>query len=178
MAEIGRKIKQYRLKLDLTQEELAQRAELTKGYISQLENDLCSPSIATLEDILNILGVSLQDFFAEPKAEKIVYTEEDYFVSKNGGGTSTWLIPNSQVKEMEPIILTLPAGAESEERWPFEGEEFGYVLCGAVEIVTQSERFKLKQGDSFSIDGKKQHTLKNVNKGESKVLWVTTPSNF
>ena len=41
MIEIGRKIKQYRLQLDLTQEELAQRTELTKGYISQLENDLC-----------------------------------------------------------------------------------------------------------------------------------------
>lgn len=63
MVEIGKKIKQYRLKLDLTQEELAQRTELTKGYISQLENDLCSPSIATLEDILHILGVSLQEFF-------------------------------------------------------------------------------------------------------------------
>ena len=61
MIEIGRKIKQYRLQLDLTQEELAQRTELTKGYISQLENDLCSPSIATLQDILNILGVSLQE---------------------------------------------------------------------------------------------------------------------
>ncbi len=139
MVEIGRKIKQYRLKLDLTQEELAQRTELTKGYISQLENDLCSPSIATLEDILNVLGVSLPEFFTEPKVEKIVYTPADYFVSKNGGGTNTWLIPNSQVKEMEPIILTLPQGAQCEERLPFEGEEFGYVLSGKVEIVTLTE---------------------------------------
>lgn len=178
MVEIGRKIKQYRLKLDLTQEELAQRTELTKGYISQLENDLCSPSIATLEDILNILGVTLTEFFAEQKTEKIGYNASDYFVSKNGGGTNTWLIPNSQVKEMEPIILTLPQGAQCEERLPFEGEEFGYVLSGKVEIVTTTERTKLQEGDSFSIDGKKQHTIKNINKGESKVLWVTTPSNF
>lgn len=178
MVEIGRKIKQYRLKLDLTQEELAQRTELTKGYISQLENDLCSPSIATLEDILNVLGVALPEFFTEPKQEKIVYTEDDYFISKNGGGTNTWLIPNSQVKEMEPIILTLPQGESCEERLPFEGEEFGYVLCGKVEIVTQNEKFSLSCGDSFSIDGKRQHTIVNVSKGESKVLWITTPSNF
>ena len=51
MVNIGEKIKQYRLQLDLTQSELAERTELTKGYISQLENDLCSPSIATLQDI-------------------------------------------------------------------------------------------------------------------------------
>ncbi|MDE7454599.1 MAG: helix-turn-helix domain-containing protein [Clostridia bacterium] len=176
--KIGRKIKQYRLQLDLTQEELAQRTELTKGYISQLENDLCSPSIATLNDILNILGVSLQEFFTEPTEEKVVYTSTDYFVSKNGEGANTWLIPNSQRKEMEPIILTLPAGASSDERYPFEGEEFGFVLQGKVEIVTLTQRFKLKQGDSFSIDGKKQHTLTNTSKEECKVLWVTTPSNF
>ena len=178
MIEIGRKIKQYRLQLDLTQEELAQRTELTKGYISQLENDLCSPSIATLQDILNILGVSLQEFFAEPKAAKVVYTSNDYFVSQNGDGNNTWLIPNSQIKEMEPIILTLPEGGCCEERYPFEGEEFGYVLDGKVEIVTLKERYKLKKGDSFSIDGKKQHTLVNAGKTEARVLWVTTPSNF
>ena len=178
MIEIGRKIKQYRLQLDLTQEELAQRTELTKGYISQLENDLCSPSIATLQDILNILGVSLQEFFTEPKEEKIVYTQADYFTSKNGDGNNTWLIPNSQVKEMEPIILTLPAGGTAEERYPFEGEEFGYVLSGKVEIITEKQKFRLSAGDSFSIGGKKQHTLTNAGKSEAKVLWVTTPSNF
>lgn len=178
MIEIGRKIKQYRLQLDLTQEELAQRTELTKGYISQLENDLCSPSIATLQDILNILGVSLQEFFTEPKEEKVVYTQADYFTSKNGDGNNTWLIPNSQVKEMEPIILTLPVGGAAEERYPFEGEEFGYVLCGKVDIITEKEKFTLSAGDSFSIDGKKQHTLTNGGKTEAKVLWVTTPSNF
>jgi len=178
MVEIGRKIKQYRLQLDLTQEELAQRTELTKGYISQLENDLCSPSIATLQDILNILGVSLQEFFTEPKEEKIVYTSNDYFVSKNADGFNTWLIPNSQRKEMEPIILTLPTGGSCEERLPFEGEEFGYVLVGKAEIITLNKRFTINAGDSFSIDGKKQHTLCNAGKGECKILWITTPSNF
>ncbi len=176
--EIGSKIKQYRLQLDLTQEELAQRTELTKGYISQLENDLCSPSIATLADILNVLGVTLRDFFADPSEEQVVYTPGDYFESTNGTGTNTWLIPNSQKKALEPIILTLPEGAEAEARTPFEGEEFGYILEGRIIIKTQNEVYKLKKGDSFSIDGKKEHILKNYNNGKSRVLWVTTPSNF
>ena len=99
--EIGSKIKQLRLKLDLTQEELANRTELTKGYISQLENDLCSPSIATLKDILDALGVSLQEFFAETKEEKVVFTPNDYFQSTNGDCEVTWLVANSQKNEME-----------------------------------------------------------------------------
>lgn len=178
MIEIGRKLKQYRLQLDLTQEELASRTELTKGYISQLENDLCSPSIATLQDILQVLGVTLEQFFANPKEEKIVYHQSDYFVSQNEGGTNTWLIPNSQVKDIEPIILTLPPQTQCAERLPFEGEEFGYVLQGTIEIVTPTQKYKVKKGESFSINGQKQHLIKNSTKSESKVLWVTTPSNF
>ena len=57
--EIGAKIKRLRLQLNLSQAELADRCELTKGYISQLENDVTSPSIATLIDILSALGTDL-----------------------------------------------------------------------------------------------------------------------
>ena len=53
---LGKKIKQMRNQKGLTQEELADRCELTKGYISQLENNLNSPSITTLTDILSALG--------------------------------------------------------------------------------------------------------------------------
>jgi len=176
--EIGRKIKQIRLQRDLTQEELAARTELTKGYISQLENDICSPSIATLSDILDVLGVTLQEFFAETRVEKTVFTANDYFESTNGDCTNTWLITNSQKNDMEPIILTLPEGGECETRLPFEGEEFGYVLEGKIILKTQNEVYKLKKGESFSINGKREHVIKNNNNGKSRVLWVTTPSNF
>ncbi|HOO22130.1 MAG TPA: helix-turn-helix domain-containing protein [Clostridia bacterium] len=178
--DIGAKIKAIRLQRGLTQEELALRCELTKGYISQLENDLASPSIATLIDILNVLGVSLQNFFTEPKKEKIVFGKTDFFQSANGDGTNIWLIPNSQKNEMEPIILDLPESGESEMRMPFEGEEFGYVLEGKIEIELGNEKYlyKAKKGEAFYIDGKYEHKIRNVNNGRSRLIWVTTPSNF
>ncbi len=176
--DIGPKIKSIRKQRGLTQEELASRCELTKGYISQLENDIASPSIATLIDILNILGVSLESFFTEEKKEKIVFGKQDYFESKNGDGTNTWLIPNSQKNEMEPIILTLPEGGESEERSPFEGEEFGFVLEGRIAIDCGEYSYKAKKGESFYIDGKYGHVIRNVGKTEAKIIWVATPSNF
>ena len=80
--EIGIKLKELRLKNQLTQEELADRSELTKGYISQLENDLTSPSIATLKDILQALGSSLSAFFSEDEEEPLVFTKEDYFLKE------------------------------------------------------------------------------------------------
>ena len=68
--DIGQKIKELRILRGLTQEELANRCELTKGYISQLENDVTEPSISTLEDILLSLGSSFSEFFSEEKEEK------------------------------------------------------------------------------------------------------------
>ena len=64
LIDIGGKIKRRRIRLGLTQEELAARTELSKGFISQLERNLTSPSIATLADILEALGTSLADFFS------------------------------------------------------------------------------------------------------------------
>ncbi len=61
--DIGTKLKELRVLKGLTQEELADRAELSKGFISQLERDLTSPSIATLLDILQCLGTSVGEFF-------------------------------------------------------------------------------------------------------------------
>jgi transcriptional regulator with XRE-family HTH domain len=176
--DIGSKIKSIRLQRGLTQEELASRCELTKGYISQLENDIASPSIATLIDILNILGTTPQAFFTEEKKEKIVFTKKDFFESDSGDGKTVWLIPNSQKNEMEPIILHLPPHGESVTRYPFEGEEFGYVLEGKIDIVTDKETHQAKKGDAFYINGAMEHRIINNGTTNAKVLWVTTPSNF
>ena len=81
--EIGRKIKQLRIQKGLTLEELASRSELTKGFLSQLERELTSPSIATLNDIVEALGSSLAEFFKEEEQEQLVFHKKDFFVARN-----------------------------------------------------------------------------------------------
>ena len=81
--EIGSKLKRLRIKKNLTQEELADRCELSKGFISQIERDLASPSISTLSDLLQCLGTDLKDFFNDAADESVVFTEEDVFVKEN-----------------------------------------------------------------------------------------------
>ena len=169
--EIGSKIKAIRLRRGLTQEELATRCELTKGYISQLENELASPSIATLQDILNVLGVTLPAFFAEEKEEQIVFGKSDFFVSASGDGESTWLIPNSQKNEMEPILMKLDAHTKSDEDMPHEGEEFGYLLKGSAVLHIGKHTYRLKQGDSFYFTAHKRHFVENDTDKPSELLW-------
>lgn len=81
--KIGYKLKTIRIAKGLTQEELANRAELSKGFISQLERDLTSPSISTLVDILQCLGTNLKDFFNDEEEEQIVFRQTDYFEKKD-----------------------------------------------------------------------------------------------
>ena len=78
--DIGKKLKELRLQNDLTLGDLASRSELTKGFLSQVERNLTTPSIATLEDILEALGSSLSEFFREEEEKQIVFPVDDFFV--------------------------------------------------------------------------------------------------
>ena len=134
--DIGNKLKELRVLKGLTQEELADRSELSKGFISQLERNLTSPSITTLMDILQCLGTSIGEFFNEAPDEQIVFGKQDYFVKVDTEYKNEikWIIPNAQKNTIEPIYLTLQAGGSTCPDTPHEGEEFGYVLQGAVSI--------------------------------------------
>lgn len=177
---IGDKIKRLRVKNSLTQEELADRSELTKGFISQVERDLTSPSIATLVDILEGLGTNLKDFFNETIDEKIVFTKEDAFESENNEYKYVlqWIIPNAQKNSMEPILIDLEPGGRSKEDYPHEGEEFGYVIQGSIYLHAGAEKLKVRKGESFYFKANSNHYISNAGKTNTSVIWVSTPPSF
>ena len=178
--DIGGKIKRMRIEKQLTQEELANRCELSKGFISQLENNLTSPSIATLTDILDILGTNLREFFNEISDEKITFTKDDMFETEDEDlkYTLKWLVPNSQKNEMEPIIITLESGGQYKEEKPHQGEEFGYVLSGSIYLHIGDKKNKVKKGESFYFKPRANHYISNAGKTVAKVIWVSTPPSF
>ena len=175
---LGSKIKQLRSMLQLTQEDLANRCELTKGYISQLENNHTSPSITTLSEILEVLGTNLADFFYEDKMEKIVFTRLDQSDKKFEEYEITWLIPTSQQHNMEPILITINKEGQTIEDSPHEGQEFGYVLKGTIQVVYGNQSETCNAGESFYIITNKSHYLKNIGDSEAKLLWISYPPNF
>jgi len=177
---IGVKIKQMRMENGLTQEELADRCELTKGFISQLEREMTSPSISTLNYILEALGTTLGEFFTEENDEKIVFKSDDVFV-KNDEDYKVkihWIIPNAQKNEMEPILMELEPNGLSYKHTPHPGEEFGYVLEGEIELIHGKRKLLVKKGESFYFFPNKEHYIKNKLSKVSKVLWVSTPPSF
>ncbi len=175
---LGEKIKQMRNQKGLTQKELADRCELTKGYISQLENDLNSPSIATLTDILAALGSNLAEFFREETEEKIVYSKNEFIEKNENGVLWNWLIPNAQKNMLEPVLVELAEGASTAGDIPHEGEEFGYVLEGKIAVALGNKHHLCKRGEAFYYPAGKPHSIINKGKGKARFLWISTPPNF
>jgi len=176
--DIGKKLKELRLQNDLTLEDLASRSEVTKGFLSQVERNLTTPSIATLEDILEALGSNLSEFFHEEQERQIVFSTQDFFVNEQEDYAIEWIIPNAQKNQMEPILLTLHPHKNSQELSAHHGEEFGYVIKGSVTLVRGNKRYKLKAQETFYLDGSKGHYLHNHGNTDAKVLWITTPPAF
>ncbi len=177
---IGEKIRFLRQQNHLTQEELADRCELSKGFISLLERDMTSPSILTLKIILETLGTDIATFFSDPEEETIVFSEMDYAVKHNEDEKSElcWLIPNAQKNSMEPVLLTLQTGGHTYPDNPHEGEEFGYVLEGTVTLVIGKKTYTIRHGESFLFNPDKPHFLKNLGKRTVKLLWISSPPSF
>ena len=179
--DIGNRLRLLRIQRGLTQEELADRCELSKGFISQVERNQSSPSIATLMDLLECLGISLQDFFTEDSEEKFVFSPEDMFVKEDAEelkGSITWLVPDAQKNAMEPILLEFDGGGRTYDLPPHEGEEFGYVLCGSIYLVQGGRKTRVRTGCSFCVHPREEHYLENAGKSKARVLWVSNPPSF
>ncbi|SCW61345.1 transcriptional regulator, XRE family with cupin sensor [Ruminococcaceae bacterium YRB3002] len=177
--EIGIRIRDLRNRNGLTQEELADRTELTKGFISQLERGLTAPSMSTLKDIVECLGTNLSEFFAEDNDLQIVYRKEDYYTKEDDNGNTTeWLVASAQSRSVEPILVRLKPGTSTTLDKPHEGEEFGYVIKGAVKVNYGDDEYVVNKGDSFIYPAKRKHSISCTGSKEAVFIWVSSPPSF
>lgn len=177
--KIGEKLRKLRMSNSLTQEELASRADLTKGYISQLENDATSPSISTLEDLLDVLGVSISEFFAETPELKVVFGEDSRVIASDEEEIRVeLLVPGAQNRTMDPALVTLQPGEAMDEQPFHEGEEFGFVLAGRVELTLDDKTYTVRKNECFYFPSDRRHRVRNTGKSASKILWVVSPPIF
>ncbi len=176
---IGSKIKDLRKQNGLTQQELADRAELTKGFISQLERGQVSPSVVTLFDLIECLGVTPGEFFKDEGTGKVVFTQQDFFEKTDEAGNRTqWIVPSAQSDQMEPVLVTVAPRQSLQKDTPHNGEEFGYVLSGRLMLHLGDKKYEVKAGETFYYESDRDHWLENPGGREARFLWVSTPPSF
>ena len=177
--QIGKRIKRLRLASNLTQDELALRADLTKGFISLLERDRTSISIEALAQVLEVLGTSLSEFFKalEMGERKVVFRAQDRVLVKGEKDEETieLLIPGAQSNKMDPVLITVEPGQASVDSG-HEGEEFGMVLSGTVILEMEGHRKqKVRRGECFYFKADRPHKVINMGKRTATILWVVSP---
>jgi len=173
--KMGSKLKRLRLTRGYTQEELADRCDLSRSFISQLESDKVSPSVETLERILRVLGTDLKHFFSDEQ-KKIIFKKDErvpvYDLPK--GVTMEILMDAVEDKELDAKIVELEPGAQTDQESYHDGDEFGYVIEGSIDIYIDGKRYRANEGECFYYSGDCVHYMRNPGKEKAKVLWIQT----
>jgi len=178
--QLGRKIRDLRLRRGLTVQQLADASGLSKGFISQVENERTSPSLATLHDLAGALGISAAYLVVEEDQVPHVVRATDRPVMRVGGNTSRVEVLSAQPKRnIEMLVAELPPGLSAGGKLHYHhGEECVLCLAGRIRLTCGTHEVVLEEGDSCHYDGRVPHSVENCGEGLARVLIAMTPAAF
>ena len=178
--QLGKRIRGLRFRRGLTVQQLAEASGLSKGFISQVENDRTSPSLATLRDLARALETSIAFLVVEDDQKPHVVRERERPRFHFGAGGSSVEILSAQPKRnIELLMADLPPGASTGGDRPYEqGEVCVMCVTGQIRFVTGDHAVTLEVGDSCHYDGRAPHTLENCGPTAARVLIAATPANL
>lgn len=182
MTEISEKLRALRKSRKMTLKDVADRAGCTSAYISQIEKGRANPSIATLKKIASVFNLKIVDFFLDNDDG-----EDEVLVRKNrrvtmglnlGSATIESLVRTTENRRMQAFHNRIKPGGGSHGEYTHEGEEFGIVLAGELELTVGDRVYYVKEGDSFYFPSTKSHGFYNRSEADAIVIWVTSPPSF
>jgi transcriptional regulator with XRE-family HTH domain len=178
--QLGKKIRDLRCRRGLTVQQLAAASGLSKGFISQVENDRTSPSLATLKDLARALDTSAAYLVLEDEqAPYVVRENQRPRIHVNGSPSRVEVLSAPPRRNLELLLAELPPGgsAGNEPRYP-HGEECVVCLEGRVAVTCGGHQLLLEAGDSCHYDGRAPHTIVNTGSATARVLIAITPAAF
>jgi transcriptional regulator with XRE-family HTH domain len=170
--DIGTRIKEIRIKIGISQKELAEKVDLTASFISQLENNQISPSLSSFIQICSALGVSLTEILEKkPEEEKWLIKKEKLFsnLSIHENGLKGYRIVKNG--NMSGMLVVLEPNTKIEKHFiPEEGKKLIHVLKGDVSIVIDNKEKVLKSGDSVYLKEEVPYLWKNEGGENAELL--------
>ena len=176
---IGDKIKAKRTQKNVTVEQLARKAGVSKGLISQIENNRTVPSLPVLFNIIHSLEEDLRTFFEDMhdsagtnhvlivrKGQEKLFTKEPV----KGFSYKRILTRSVSSQATDVVLLELKKNAGRKQMIRTDAYECKYMLKGDVEYQVEAEVFTLHEGDTLFFDGRARHRLKNIGETEALIL--------
>ena len=179
-AEIGRRIRSARIGAGLKLSDLADRTNLSEGFLSKLERGHASSSIANLIQITEVLGLGLHELFANPAAPaRTSVAVHGAAPAEMTEVTSTgyrWchLAGGAPLDRMEVFHLVFPRRERMKTMVSHPGQEHCYVLSGEIFFYVGETKHRLRAGEGIFIDLEQPHRAESAGKGEARVLMVVS----
>ncbi len=174
---IGNRLRSARKLRGLTLDQVAQSAGLTKGFVSRLERDDVSPSVASLVAVCETLGLRVGELF-DPPQTSVIRAGEGRLINFGGEGAVERLVTSGPQSALEVIHSVIePGGNGGEELYALACDaECAYVLSGTVEVTLEQGSETLAAGDAMTFPGTSPHTWRNPGREPCEVLWILAPA--
>jgi transcriptional regulator with XRE-family HTH domain len=173
---IGARLRAARKQRGMTLDQVATAAGLTKGFVSRLERDDVSPSVASLVGVCEVLGLRVGDLFDPPRTS-VIRAGEGRLINFGGEGAEERLVTPGNQSLLEVIHAVIePGGSGGEELYSLHSEvECAYVVTGQVEVILETGVETLGPGDAMTFPGTTPHTWRNPGPSPCEVLWILAP---
>ncbi|MFS2087288.1 helix-turn-helix domain-containing protein [Paenarthrobacter nicotinovorans] len=174
---IGSRIRAARQAQRLTIEQVADATGLTKGFLSRVERDLTSPSVASLVTLCQVLSVSVGDLFAAPETH-LTRRDDGPRISLGGRGIVERLLTARSERRLQILQATIePRGRGENELYAVDCDvDVLHVVKGRIKLILTNEEYDLEEGDTLSFPGREPHTWINPTDETVEVLWVLVPA--
>jgi transcriptional regulator with XRE-family HTH domain len=176
-AAIGSRLRAARHQQQFTIDQLAVATGLTKGFISRIERDMTSPSVATLVALCEVLSVSIGDLFAASEGE-VVTVENSPRINLGGTDVNERLLTprrESRVQVVRSVVS--PGGSGGEKLYTVNSPvDTVHVLSGSLTVRFSDRSFSLAAGDTLTFDGREPHTWLGDAATETELIWVLAPA--
>ena len=182
-SRVGLKMKHMRLLKGLTLKQLAGLAHCSESMLSRIENGNANPSIKTMHRVALALSMPVSCLFqgADDDDGNVVLRQGERPTVQAGQGNGhklEALIPSRSGNLLSGYINDIEPGGGSGGVITHEGEEFGYVLDGELDLIIDKKKYRLRPGDSFHFRSERPHSYINSCKKVARILWLNTPPTF
>ena len=176
-ARIGSRLRGARIARHLTIRQVAESCGLTEGFISRLERDLTSPSVATLVSLCAVLKIDAGELLSHTEAARVRLATAPKLAAQTGGTEERLLTPRRESRLQVIRAELAPGTTGSSQHYSVNSPvHFAHVLEGRMTLAFQDQSWDLEAGDSLTFDGNESHTWTTPADRGATVLWCLTPA--
>lgn len=174
---LGARLRARRQAQGMTIEQAAAAANISRGFLSRVERDATSPSVATLVALCQVLSLPIGSLFENVEMETIRLTDAPR-INLGGRGATEWLVTPRDEARVQMIRSHLAEGSDGgTELYTINCEvEVVHVLAGQLTVVFAASTHTLDASDTFTFPGREPHTWRNTAQGTTHVTWTIVPA--